>query len=120
MSSPPRPVASASFALSASSSSSMSTPGGVASSFPAAPSAVLFAASHTGTAATDGYYPSSSQSSQHSYQSSQSNASQSGLGLGVSGGRVQTVSFGEEMPAASGGGEAAWAANRRAEFGVVR
>ena len=42
------------------------------------------------------------------------------IGLGVSGGRVQTVSFGEEMPVASGGGEAAWAANRRAEFGVVR
>jgi peptidoglycan-associated lipoprotein len=42
------------------------------------------------------------------------------IGLGISGGRVQTVSFGEEMPAASGGGEAAWAANRRAEFGVVR
>jgi peptidoglycan-associated lipoprotein len=42
------------------------------------------------------------------------------IGLGISGGRVQTVSFGEEMPASSGGGEAAWAANRRAEFGVVR
>ena len=42
------------------------------------------------------------------------------IGLGISGGRVQTVSFGEEMPVASGGGEAAWAANRRAEFGVIR
>ena len=42
------------------------------------------------------------------------------IGLGISGGRVQTVSFGEEMPVSSGGGEAAWAANRRAEFGVVR
>ncbi len=42
------------------------------------------------------------------------------IGMGISGGRVQTVSFGEEMPAASGGGEAAWAANRRAEFGVIR
>jgi peptidoglycan-associated lipoprotein len=42
------------------------------------------------------------------------------VGLGVSGGRIQTVSFGEEMPVAPGGGEAAWAANRRAEIGVVR
>lgn len=42
------------------------------------------------------------------------------ISLGISGGRIQTVSFGEEMPVASGGGEAAWAANRRAEFGVVR
>jgi peptidoglycan-associated lipoprotein len=42
------------------------------------------------------------------------------IALGISGGRVQTVSFGEEMPVSSGGGEAAWAANRRAEFGVVR
>jgi len=40
--------------------------------------------------------------------------------LGLSGGRIQTVSFGEEMPVAPGGGEAAWAANRRAEIGVVR
>ena len=39
---------------------------------------------------------------------------------GISGGRIQTVSFGEEMPVDSGGSEAAWAANRRAEFGVVR
>jgi peptidoglycan-associated lipoprotein len=40
--------------------------------------------------------------------------------MGVGGGRVQTVSFGEEMPVSSGGGEAAWAANRRAEFGLIR
>ena len=39
---------------------------------------------------------------------------------GASGGRLQTVSFGEEMPADAGGGESAWAANRRAEFGVVQ
>ena len=39
---------------------------------------------------------------------------------GASGGRLQTVSFGAEMPAESGSGEAAWAKNRRAEFGVVR
>ena len=42
------------------------------------------------------------------------------IGMGVGGGRVQTVSFGEEMPVSSGGGEAAWAANRRAEFGLIR
>ena len=39
---------------------------------------------------------------------------------GIGGGRVQTVSFGEEMPVDSGGSDAAWAANRRAEFGVIR
>ena len=42
------------------------------------------------------------------------------ISSGVSGGRIQTVSFGEEMPADSGGGESAWAKNRRAEFGVVK
>ena len=35
-------------------------------------------------------------------------------------GRIQTVSFGAEMPADPGSNEAAWAKNRRAEFGVVR
>ncbi len=42
------------------------------------------------------------------------------IGMGISGQRIQTVSFGEEMPADSGSGDAAWAANRRAEFGVIR
>jgi peptidoglycan-associated lipoprotein len=42
------------------------------------------------------------------------------IGLGIGGGRIQTVSFGEEMPVNAGSGEAAWAANRRAEFGVIR
>ena len=42
------------------------------------------------------------------------------IGKGIGGARVQTVSFGEEMPVASSGGEAAWAANRRAEFGIIR
>ena len=42
------------------------------------------------------------------------------IALGVSPGKLQTVSFGEEMPADNGGGESAWAKNRRAEFGVVR
>ena len=40
--------------------------------------------------------------------------------MGVNGGRLQTVSFGAEMPADPGSGESAWAKNRRAEFGVVR
>lgn len=42
------------------------------------------------------------------------------IAMGISGNRIQTVSFGEEMPADPGSGEAAWAANRRAEFGVIR
>lgn len=39
---------------------------------------------------------------------------------GANGGRLQTVSFGAEMPADAGSNEGAWAKNRRAEFGVVR
>ena len=39
---------------------------------------------------------------------------------GADGSKIQTVSFGAEMPADSGSGEGAWAKNRRAEFGVVR
>lgn len=39
---------------------------------------------------------------------------------GIPADRVQTVSFGKEMPADSGSGDAAWAKNRRAEFGVVK
>ena len=39
---------------------------------------------------------------------------------GSDGGRLQTVSFGAELPADSGSGESAYAKNRRAEFGVVR
>jgi peptidoglycan-associated lipoprotein len=42
------------------------------------------------------------------------------ISMGMNGGRIQTVSFGEEMPADPGSGEAAWAKNRRAEFGVVK
>jgi peptidoglycan-associated lipoprotein len=34
--------------------------------------------------------------------------------------KLQTVSFGAEMPAATGSDESAWAKNRRAEFGVVK
>ncbi|MBI1317575.1 MAG: peptidoglycan-associated lipoprotein Pal [Candidatus Hydrogenedens sp.] len=36
--------------------------------------------------------------------------------LGVSGDRIITISYGEEMPAVMGSGESAWAKNRRAEF----
>jgi peptidoglycan-associated lipoprotein len=39
---------------------------------------------------------------------------------GVDGSRIQTVSFGLEMPADSGHSESAWAKNRRAEIGVTR
>lgn len=38
------------------------------------------------------------------------------ISLGVSGGRLITISFGEEMPAVEGHTEAAWRYNRRAEF----
>jgi peptidoglycan-associated lipoprotein len=41
------------------------------------------------------------------------------LSLGVSPSRIQTVSFGQEMPADSGHDESAWAKNRRVEVGVV-
>ena len=39
---------------------------------------------------------------------------------GVDGSRVQTVSFGAEMPADPSSNEAAWAKNRRAEIGVTK
>ena len=42
------------------------------------------------------------------------------LSLGVSATRIQTVSFGQEMPASTGHDESAWAKNRRVETGVVR
>lgn len=42
------------------------------------------------------------------------------IGRGGDGSKLQTVSFGEEMPADPGSGESAWSRNRRAEFGVVR
>lgn len=42
------------------------------------------------------------------------------IGAGANPGLLQTVSFGAEMPADPGSGEAAWARNRRAEFGVTR
>jgi peptidoglycan-associated lipoprotein len=42
------------------------------------------------------------------------------LSLGVSPARVQTVSFGQEMPADPGHSESAWAKNRRVETGVAK
>ena len=42
------------------------------------------------------------------------------ISAGADGHRLQTVSFGAEMPADPGSNESAWAKNRRAEFGVVR
>ncbi len=41
------------------------------------------------------------------------------LSRGADGSRIQTTSFGSEMPADPGHNEAAWAKNRRAEFGLV-
>jgi peptidoglycan-associated lipoprotein len=36
--------------------------------------------------------------------------------LGIPADRIITISYGEEMPAIQGGGESAWAQNRRCEF----
>ena len=38
---------------------------------------------------------------------------------GVSDGRIETASFGEEQPVAAGGDESSYAANRRAEFEIT-
>ena len=42
------------------------------------------------------------------------------ISLGVSGQRIQTVSFGMEMPADPEHNESAWAKNRRTEIGVIK
>src|SRR5207245_11439861 len=42
------------------------------------------------------------------------------ISQGVDGNRIQTVSFGLEMPADSEHKESAWAKNRRAEIGVIK
>lgn len=42
------------------------------------------------------------------------------IAQGVDGSKIQTVSFGMDMPAEDGHNEAAWAKNRRAEVGVIR
>lgn len=41
------------------------------------------------------------------------------IGLGVSADRVQTISYGEEFPFASGENEDAWQSNRRAHFVIT-
>jgi peptidoglycan-associated lipoprotein len=45
---------------------------------------------------------------------------QSLIEKGVAGSKVQTVSFGKEMPVDPASNEAAWTKNRRAEFGIVK
>ena len=45
---------------------------------------------------------------------------QSLIDAGVAADNIQTVSFGSEMPANPASTDAAWAQNRRAEFGVVK
>jgi len=42
------------------------------------------------------------------------------VGLGIDGARVQTRSYGEEMPARPGHAESAWRQNRRVEFALYR
>lgn len=42
------------------------------------------------------------------------------IDAGADAGKIQTVSFGAEMPVDSASNEAAWAKNRRAEFGFVK
>jgi peptidoglycan-associated lipoprotein len=42
------------------------------------------------------------------------------ISQGIDGSRIQTVSFGLEMPADPGHDETAWAKNRRAEIGVTK
>lgn len=42
------------------------------------------------------------------------------IAKGVSANKVQTVSFGKEMPADPANNESSWAKNRRAEFGIVK
>jgi peptidoglycan-associated lipoprotein len=45
---------------------------------------------------------------------------QSLIDAGINSDRIQTVSFGSEMPADPASNEQAWALNRRAEFGIVK
>lgn len=42
------------------------------------------------------------------------------ISQGIPASRIQTVSFGKEMPADPGNNDAAWAKNRRTETGVVK
>lgn len=42
------------------------------------------------------------------------------IGLGIEGSRIQTKSYGEERPVATGHDETSWSQNRRAEFVVIQ
>ena len=42
------------------------------------------------------------------------------IAQGLSANKIQTVSFGKEMPADPADNDAAWAKNRRAEFGITK
>lgn len=42
------------------------------------------------------------------------------LSMGISSDRIQTLSYGEEMPAVEGFGESAWSLNRRVEFQLMQ
>lgn len=42
------------------------------------------------------------------------------IGSGIDGGRLNTISYGEERPADTGDSEAAYAKNRRVEVGVIK
>ncbi len=42
------------------------------------------------------------------------------LSMGVSSDRIQTLSYGEEMPSVEGFDESAWSLNRRVEFQLMR
>jgi peptidoglycan-associated lipoprotein len=42
------------------------------------------------------------------------------MSLGISPDRIQTLSYGEEMPAVPGFDESAWSMNRRAEFQLMQ
>jgi len=42
------------------------------------------------------------------------------MALGISGDRIETISYGEEKPADPGSNEEAWAKNRRDEFALIK
>jgi peptidoglycan-associated lipoprotein len=42
------------------------------------------------------------------------------LSMGISSDRIQTLSYGEEMPAVDGFDESAWSLNRRVEFQLMQ
>ena len=42
------------------------------------------------------------------------------IGLGADGGRIQTISYGEDRPMDPGHDDTAWSKNRRAEFVIIQ